>query len=472
MKIIRINLFFMSLLLNSVITIGQDIKEIEKKIGEYLKAGDCEMAQIYYDRYKASAEKSVKIEADIEACKNSPLDESWRKLIDSAMSYLPAHPDQRIVIDKYKGQSENKNKTRNGFGAYLLLSGDFYFGKFRNNKCAELGIYLSKNFNDIIPINRNCFDCKIYTGGWSEGKMSGKGRCYDKTGKLIYEGVFEADSPKGTYPSTTTNDAYKFEVIHDETDVYLGETKDGKRHGYGIYLRQNGDMWYGEWADDQRTGEGIVIYMDGNMKVKNWTGNLNVFDESLMEMIRTAIRSSPTLTRRDGTTFYKGQSKNGEKHGLGAFLSANGDLDFGRFHRNYRKKGTGIEIKNFKNDSEIRNCPDGKIYVGNRSNYAFSGKGRCYDQNGNLIYEGDFKNYKPAGRYPSISNGSLTFQVIKFDNDIYLGEIKNGRRHGMGICLYQNGEIWYGEWINDNRAGEGILIYSNGKSLRTREEIR
>eukprot|EP00347_Sterkiella_histriomuscorum_P019256 403342342 len=56
----------------------------------------------------------------------------------------------------------------------------------------------------------------------------------------------------------------------------------------------------------------------------------------------------------------------------------------------------------------------------------------------------------------------LDFQILKFKDAIYRGQIKNGeRREGLGIMVYDNGRIYEGQWQNDRRHGKGFEKYSN-----------
>ena len=67
------------------------------------------------------------------------------------------------------------------------------------------------------------------------------------------------------------------------------------------------------------------------------------------------------------------------------------------------------------------------------------GIGTCYDYNGFIIYEGEFKNNLPHGQ------GVYTWP----DNKRYVGEFKHGKRHGFGT-FYINDEISYqGNWKFD-----------------------
>lgn len=69
-------------------------------------------------------------------------------------------------------------------------------------------------------------------------------------------------------------DAYKFECFsYEGGDKYLGETKDGKRSGYGIYLWENGSIWVGNWSEGERNGYGIYISLEGTITTGTWDGN-------------------------------------------------------------------------------------------------------------------------------------------------------------------------------------------------------
>ena len=45
--------------------------------------------------------------------------------------------------------------------------------------------------------------------------------------------------------------------------AYRGETKDGKRHGRGVYTYPNGDTYDGEWRKSRKYGRGVYTYDNG-----------------------------------------------------------------------------------------------------------------------------------------------------------------------------------------------------------------
>ena len=52
--------------------------------------------------------------------------------------------------------------------------------------------------------------------------------------------------------------------LYENGDKYLGDFKDGKRHGSGTMLYTNGDQYKGQWEDDEKHGEGVYRYVNGD----------------------------------------------------------------------------------------------------------------------------------------------------------------------------------------------------------------
>ena len=51
---------------------------------------------------------------------------------------------------------------------------------------------------------------------------------------------------------------------------YVGEYKDGKRHGQGTYTWSNGEKYKGEWKDGKKNGRGTFYYTDGKKFEGKW----------------------------------------------------------------------------------------------------------------------------------------------------------------------------------------------------------
>jgi len=186
----------------------------------------------------------------------------WRDNMDDVKQ---STGDYKSVVERVKGYDK-------WLGIMFMTQGTVYVGEY----ILHLGQYKTEGKGMLIQstnINRigECDNCQYYVGEIGEGsKMSGRGKCYDKRGRLIYDGQLNNDKPIGGYPSQAVAVGYLFECIeYPDGSIYIGETFDGKRHGMGILLNEKnnkGDFWYGEWRDDQRNGYGLQISNNGEKK--------------------------------------------------------------------------------------------------------------------------------------------------------------------------------------------------------------
>jgi len=85
---------------------------------------------------------------------------------------------------------------RSGKGTFYWINGDKYEGSFVNDGRDGYGVYTAN-----IGFVENCDNCKIYKGDWKSNKKNGYGRCFDSSGKVIYEGKFVDDKPGADYPA-------------------------------------------------------------------------------------------------------------------------------------------------------------------------------------------------------------------------------------------------------------------------------
>ena len=193
---------------------------------------------------------------------------AWRPWLQRAISESPRHSWDSG--SKYKGQDR-----ANGMGTYLWNTGTMYFGNYKDNQLSGYGIYIMRDGYHFSGYS----DANFYVGNFASGDMNGTGNFYDKEGNLVYHGEFRNDKPTGTYPSTGYS-SYKFEVLDfsEVNGMYIGETKDGKRHGYGIMVWQNNDIWIGWWSEGSRDGTGLYINSDGSVLTGSWQGDTRTAD--------------------------------------------------------------------------------------------------------------------------------------------------------------------------------------------------
>ena len=189
---------------------------------------------------------------------------NWKQAIKKVIHNGGTHYKEEM----YKGEMSNKG-SRNGLGVYFFIEDeDSYWGSFLKGESSGKGIYIIGKEGDYSF--SGCRGCKYYAGNWSSDIKNGFGRCYDKTGKMLYSGYFQDDKPMDKFPQwyDTSN---KFECIeYDNGNIYLGETQAGINTGLGILFLENGDAWYGEWEDGKRNGDGIEYQYSGSIKTGRW----------------------------------------------------------------------------------------------------------------------------------------------------------------------------------------------------------
>ena len=113
------------------------------------------------------------------------------------------------------------------------------------------------------------------------------------------------------------------------------------------------------------------------------------------------------------------------------------------------KKFEEIKINNNINNQELK-LNQGK-YIGQIKNGKAEGKGICFFINGDK-YEGDFKNDKQEGK------GIYYWK----NGERYEGDWRNGIMEGKGINFYINGDRYEGEWKRGKKEGNGIYYFNNG----------
>jgi hypothetical protein len=166
-------------------------------------------------------------------------------------------------------------------------------------------------------------------------------------------------------------------------------------------------------------------------------------------LIYSAMNSNPTYTYDNDK--YKGQKKDGNRNGLGAYYWDSGNFYFGQWKEGERT-GYGIFL-----------WADGSAYVGNFLNSKRSGTGTYYDETGELIYYGEYKDNTEIGTVPTSGYDRFKFEIYYYnDGTVYIGEAIDGKRHGKGIYLWANGDMWYGDLKEGIRDGYGIHISNSG----------
>ena len=127
---------------------------------------------------------------------------------------------------------------------------------------------------------------------------------------------------------------------------------------------------------------------------------------------------------------------------------------FGEANQNL-PEGRGCFIYNGKDDDILQWI--GYFHNGEKANY-----GKLYNDEGKLIYEGEYKN--------GIRNGEGIYYYARGLR--YEGQFINGLREGNGVFYWEDGTRWEGPFKNNEMNGEGTfydkedsypVVYNNGE---------
>jgi len=114
---------------------------------------------------------------------------------------------------------------------------------------------------------------------------------------------------------------------------YVGQWKDGLRHGLGKFTWNNVDTYSGYWFEDKRHGEGTYIWHDGS----KYKGHYN-----------HGVRSGYGIYYYTNGSIYEGTWQSNLKHGIANFYYKESVNIGGRYINNEYVAGTGITQESYK----------------------------------------------------------------------------------------------------------------------------
>ena len=322
-------------------------------------------------------------------------------------------------------------------------------------------------------------DLLLFEGEYLNGKRNGKGKEYDKDGKLIFEGEYLNGKRNGKGKEYNDDGILIFEgkylngkrwdgIGYDKNNNIVSELKEGKG-AIKEYDKYGKLIFEGEYLNGERHGKGKEYYYDGTLKFdgeylngkrhyrdgefifegeylygNKWNGKYYyLLNNNVIE-----IKNGKGLIKEYddyGKLEYEGEYLNGQINGKGKQYYYNNKLEFeGEYLYGYKLKG-----KQYYYDGKLEF--EGEYLYGNKWN----GKGKEYGKDGLLIFEGE---YLKGERW----NG----EGKEYDKDgflIYEGEYLNGKRHGIGKEYNDDGKLIFdGEYLNGERHGKGKEYYYDG----------
>jgi len=344
--------------------------------------------------------------------------------------------------DKYTGGW--KGDKQNGEGKMTYADGSTYTGRWKNDLKDGLGT--AKYMHEDGSVD-------TYTGEFWEGKRHGQGVFQYANGD-IYEGKWLRNNLKEGVVTYKNNDKYvgNFKcnektnlgiMSYANKDKYQGDWQDGKKHGLGKITFSNLDVYEGEFFSDEITGHGTMKYAGGNKYTGQWLngkpcgkGELSIKNKGIVKW-NDDDRKIVNFTNLAGDE-YHGEWQDENPHGLGKFI-----------------------VKQDKSTYESTwHCGEMQF----TENTKFINKQGC-------IHQGQWRNGKLHGVVTLIRKNGETYErsiwdagkivgIEKFtdvDGNKYNGKWDAGK-NGLGECIFTNQDIYTGEWKNGRPHGLGKKI--------------
>jgi hypothetical protein len=248
--------------------------------------------------------------------------------------------------------------------------------------------------------------------------------------------------------------------IKDELGIYFGEVNDkGEKHGKGRMVDHDGFVLEGDWKNNKMNGNGKMIDPNGALVYEG------AFKDDLFHGY--GVYNNPS---ENGFIAYQGEFANEKRHGMG-YLTTASAMGRGTMHGEFKDDvavkcsgkrclGHVTEEGDFENDKLIRGtrvCKNGMVEEGYfENNILIRGKTTWPDGGVSV------GTYNEEGAQDGVGTYVGRFK--------YHGEYQNGKRNGVGMLTYPNGNVYDGQFKNDKRNGIGRLTLPDGTTSIGRYE--
>ena len=420
-------------------------------------------------------------------------------------------------FDRYNNnviyEGEYLNGKRNGKGKEFNENGELiYEGEYLNGKKNGKGIeynkllilfegeYLDgKRWNGKGNVGSGIFDYEIKDGKGPVKDLKAKMLADKKTIFTFFEGEYLNGERKGIIKELIPESYKTFDKITFESEYSYGK-KNGKGKEYieavlvfeGEYL--NGKKWNGKQdikTDNNKkyeikNGKGFLLefdcydliifeseYLNGmkNGKGKIYGKNLNLVFEG--EYLNGMKNGKSKEYNDEGKLIFEGiylydHKKEGKEFFENGKIKYEGEYLFDKKWngKEYAENGDIIKIINNGIEKIVGKKDKNVEYIEENNKNMNNAKAKEYDDNGILIFEGEYFNEKRNGKGKEYYYNYLIFE----------GEYLNGYKYGKGKEYdFNNNLIFEGEYINGQRwKGKGKeyddinnlkseVVYLNGK---------
>ncbi|MCU6708642.1 stalk domain-containing protein [Paenibacillus sp. J5C_2022] len=239
----------------------------------------------------------------------------------------------------------------------------------------------------------------VYEGDNVDGKPDGKGKYFYKD-TLLYEGevvngviegngiMYDAANPDSYYEGKFRNNRFHGlgKAVYDNGSYHIGEYADGMRKGEGkLYTAEDQLIYEGMFQHDAFHGEGTYhgegFKYEGGFYLGYAHGNGREYIDGELTNTGEWYHGSKIAgeTYADGKLWYKGDYRNNNPHGMGAFYNEAGELTYRGSVTFFEQSGVGILYYD-----------DGRRYIGDVFEGMVEGQGVLKASDGTVIHAGQF----------------------------------------------------------------------------------
>ncbi|WP_217960009.1 DMT family transporter [Acutalibacter muris] len=292
----------------------------------------------------------------------------------------------------YKG--EFKKGVADGYGQEYRYNAEYTFEK-------DAGIDLHLYYDGYFREGKYCGQGTLYqtdvkyVGGFFDGAYSGYGKKWKRADSDQRTYLFECNYLNGRLHGTGKK------YWPDGTVMFDGTYENGSAVS-GVRYREDGTKEYdGEWKNSVYDGTGTLFFEDGEtirytggFLDGNYHGSGTEYYENQKiaydgEYQNGAWHGTGDWYYDTGMLYYHGDFSDGTINGEGDFYSpTTGKIVYHGEVVNRMREGSGIEYWE-DSDQVVK-------YSGQWHEDKYSGEGKLFDEDGNLVYSGMFEDGTPA----------------------------------------------------------------------------
>ena len=367
----------------------------------------------------------------------------------------------------------------------ILNFNDIKFNMDKNFHCIARLIYINSiiklEYNTLFKLKDNFINFDFQITEEEEALIISKNKnindnleyqkFYDKNFENTYYGFFKYD-PDGNERQYDING---FGIKLNKNYKYVGEFKDGKCHGYGIYYFESGAFKLAKI--DRDTTQAFKLYtLSGQVEFCKYTKIIDKYQKNGLYYIEMTNGTKKINIVKSNNfddygimyningEFYEGYHLSGVRHGYGIMNShAENKIKTGLFYKGELQFGSS-KYKDW--------LSQGEYDMGLKNGYIIE-----YDELKRIQFEGQFKNGKREGiGINYYDNGNISYKGYFINNledkfgfmynssgrVFYAGNIDKGQKRGFGIYYaydHQGNKLYQysGNWVDDDKC-DGYLL--------------